>query len=237
MGKYVVFNRNCFLKMKDFSRLASLTLQAVTYIVKVVVSKNGARQTRFYYTPLTGSIIMAYRFVPFPMTLDDIKGHSPVAGLNQRQIDEHLCDILHGFNWHGASRGPSAIAELLVITENGASNPQTRSERHLLSLISILHTVLHKKFTHCFAYLGHASCMNRFYNLGKMLMTQYPSCCQIRKNGLHAVTRDLFFSEKLLDMQQMVSHKLDRMTNIKSTWEQKLTFARVIKQEASDGTG
>jgi len=45
------------------------------------------------------------------------------------------------------------------------------------------------------------------------------------------------FSEKLLDMQQMVSHKLDRMTNIKSSWEQKLTFARVIKQEASDGTG
>ena len=29
------------------------------------------------------------------------------------QFDEHLCDIQHGFNWHGASRGPSAIAELL----------------------------------------------------------------------------------------------------------------------------
>ena len=30
------------------------------------------------------------------------------------QFDEHLCDISHGFNWHGASRGLSAIAELLV---------------------------------------------------------------------------------------------------------------------------
>ena len=80
--------------------------------------------------------------------------------------------------------------------------------------------------------------MNRFYNLGKMLMTQYPSCCQIRKNGLHAVTRNLFFfSDKLLDMQQMVSHELDRMTNRKSTWEQKLTFVRVMKQKASDGPG
>jgi len=30
------------------------------------------------------------------------------------QFDEHLCDIQHGFNCHGASRGPSAIAALLV---------------------------------------------------------------------------------------------------------------------------
>ena len=33
----VVVNCNCFLKMKDFSRLGAL--QAVTYTVKVVVSK------------------------------------------------------------------------------------------------------------------------------------------------------------------------------------------------------
>jgi len=46
-----------------------------------------------------------------------------------------------------------------------------------------------------------------------------------------------FFSDKLLDMQQMVSHELDRMTNRKSTWEQKLTFVRVMKQKASDGPG
>ena len=26
-----------------------------------------------------------------------------------------MCDISHSFNWHGVSRGPSAIAELLVL--------------------------------------------------------------------------------------------------------------------------
>jgi len=29
-------------------------------------------------------------------------------------VSEHLCDISHGFNWHNASCGPLAIAELLV---------------------------------------------------------------------------------------------------------------------------
>jgi len=33
----MVFNRNCFSKMKDFSRLGAI--QAVTYTVKVVVSE------------------------------------------------------------------------------------------------------------------------------------------------------------------------------------------------------
>jgi len=33
------------------------------------------------------------------------------------QFDDHLCDIKHGFNGHGASRGlwESVISELLVI--------------------------------------------------------------------------------------------------------------------------
>ena len=38
----VVFNRNCFPKVTDFSRLGAL--QAATYnTIKVVASKNGAR--------------------------------------------------------------------------------------------------------------------------------------------------------------------------------------------------
>ena len=32
------------------------------------------------------------------------------------QFDEYLCHISHGFNSHGAARGPSAIAELLAMT-------------------------------------------------------------------------------------------------------------------------
>ena len=30
------------------------------------------------------------------------------------QFDEHLSDVLHGFYWHGASRGPLAIAQFVV---------------------------------------------------------------------------------------------------------------------------
>jgi len=36
---------------------------------------------------------MAYLFVPFPVTLDDLEGHSPNAGLIKMQFDKHLCDI------------------------------------------------------------------------------------------------------------------------------------------------
>jgi len=36
---------------------------------------------------------MAYQFVPFPMTFNDLEGHSPVAGLINGRFDEHLCDI------------------------------------------------------------------------------------------------------------------------------------------------
>jgi len=35
---------------------------------------------------------------------------------DQMQLDKHSCDISHGgFNWHGASRGPSAMSQLLVV--------------------------------------------------------------------------------------------------------------------------
>jgi len=59
---------------------------------------------------------MAYRFVPFPTTLNDLESHSPVDRAFQVQFDEHLCDILQSFNRHGVSRGhsASAIAEFLV---------------------------------------------------------------------------------------------------------------------------
>jgi len=71
----VVFNRNCFPKLKDFSRLDAL--QAVTYTVKVAVSK----KWHAIDTLLLHITNMAYLFVPFPMTLDDLEGHSPNAGL------------------------------------------------------------------------------------------------------------------------------------------------------------
>ena len=72
----MVFNSNCFPKMNNFSWLHSL--QAVTYSVKVVVSKKQCETD----TSLHGKYHMAYRFMTFPMTLQlhDLEDHSPVAG-------------------------------------------------------------------------------------------------------------------------------------------------------------
>jgi len=64
----MVFNRKCFPKMTDFSRLGAL--QAVTREIDLLLLHTTNRK---YY--------MAYLFVPFPVTLDDLEGHSHNAGL------------------------------------------------------------------------------------------------------------------------------------------------------------
>jgi len=104
------FNRNCLPKMKDFSMLG--LLQALTYTVKVVVSEKLCK-TDTLYTPLVPfgqSICAIFNDLEWPWMSFDC------CSVCQMQYDEHLCDISHGFNWHGASRGPSAIAELLVLS-------------------------------------------------------------------------------------------------------------------------
>ena len=75
----MVFNRNCFPKMTDFSWLGAL--QAVTYTLKVVVSKKWHEIDTLLLHTTNKKYHMAYLFVPFPMTLDDPEGHSPNAGL------------------------------------------------------------------------------------------------------------------------------------------------------------
>jgi len=40
---------------------------------------------------------MAYQMAAMAVTLNDLEGHSPVAGLFMQSV-EHLCSILHGFN-------------------------------------------------------------------------------------------------------------------------------------------
>ena len=75
----IVFNRNCFPKMTDFSRLGAL--QAVTYTVKVVVSKKWREIYTLLLHATNRKYHMVYLFVPFPMTLDDLEGHSLNAGL------------------------------------------------------------------------------------------------------------------------------------------------------------
>jgi len=75
---FMVFNRNCFSKMKVFSRLGA---QAVTYTIKVVVSKKRCEIDTLLLYITNRKYHMAYLFVPFPVTLDDLKGHSTNVGL------------------------------------------------------------------------------------------------------------------------------------------------------------
>jgi len=75
----VILNRNCFPKMKDFSRCGAL--QAITYTSKVVVSKKWREIDTLLLQTTNRKYHMAYLFVPSPMTLDDLEGHSPNAGL------------------------------------------------------------------------------------------------------------------------------------------------------------
>ena len=59
------------------------SLQAVTYTVKVVVSKKWRETDTLLLHTTNRKYHMAYLFVPFPMTLelDDFEGHSTIAGL------------------------------------------------------------------------------------------------------------------------------------------------------------
>ena len=94
-------------------------LQAVTYTLKVVVSKKWCKIDTLLLHTTNRKYHMAYRFVPVSMTLVNLERHLPVAGLiNSMQFNERLCDFLHGFNWDGTSRGPSAIVERLVYLSN-----------------------------------------------------------------------------------------------------------------------
>jgi len=76
----MVINRNCSPKMTDFSRLGTL---AVTYSLKVVVSKKWREIDTLLLHTTNRKYHMAYLFVPFPMTLNDLEGHLPNAGLIQ----------------------------------------------------------------------------------------------------------------------------------------------------------
>ena len=82
----MVFSRNCFPKMTDFSRLDAL--QAVTYTLKVVVAKKWRELDTLLLHATNGKYHMAYLFVPFSMTLDDLEGHSPNA--IRRTFVQHL---------------------------------------------------------------------------------------------------------------------------------------------------
>ena len=55
--------------------------QAVTYIVKTVVSRKSCKIDTLLLYATNRNYCMPYQFVLFPMTLDDLGGHSRNAGL------------------------------------------------------------------------------------------------------------------------------------------------------------
>ena len=65
--------------MEDFSQLGAI--QAVMYTAKVVVSKNSREIDTLLLHTTNRKYHIAYLFVPFPMTLDDVESHLSVAGL------------------------------------------------------------------------------------------------------------------------------------------------------------
>jgi len=92
---YIVFNRSYFPKMTDFSRLGPLL--ALMYTVKVVASKKWCKIDTSILQTTNRKYHVAYRFVPFPVTLDDPAGHSPVAGVfkcNLTNICATFCTVL-----------------------------------------------------------------------------------------------------------------------------------------------
>jgi len=93
-------------KLKDFSRSQAVTY-TVTYTVKVVISRKCV-----HVWDVLLQTTMAYHTAPFPRTLSDLKV------IYQRvQIwwfFVQMCSSWQDFNWHSASRDPSAMTELLV---------------------------------------------------------------------------------------------------------------------------
>jgi len=76
----IVFNSNCFPKMKDFSR--SGELQACSHVHRKSGSmKKWCKIDTLILHTTNRKHHMAYVFVSFPMTLDDLESHSRDAGL------------------------------------------------------------------------------------------------------------------------------------------------------------
>jgi len=92
----VVFNRNCFSENERHSRVQPPPLEAVTYTVKLVVLKKWCKIDMMLLRTTNRKYHMAYQFVPFPVTLDDLEGHLHVAGLikcNLTNICATFCTV------------------------------------------------------------------------------------------------------------------------------------------------
>ena len=107
---HVACNFNFFSKTEDFS----MTLQPVTYTVNVVISRKRCQMeslllqttNRKWYVGLSNR-----------GNSDDVESQSRSFLLKAFQMwfFVQLGSNWQGFNWHSASRVPSAVAELLVL--------------------------------------------------------------------------------------------------------------------------
>ena len=66
------------------------------------------------YCTYTRPSYVAYRMTPVLVTLNDLEGHSPVAGLYVQSV-EHLCSILPVFNWQRARAVPQRQLGFLLV--------------------------------------------------------------------------------------------------------------------------
>jgi len=77
-----VFNRDCFFFKNERLFKVRRPRQAVMHRITGRIKEMAHSQKFCYYIPLIGSII-AYLFVPFPMTFENLEGHSPNAWLTK----------------------------------------------------------------------------------------------------------------------------------------------------------
>jgi len=97
-----------FANITAFSRLG--ILQAVTYTVKVVVQNKWREIDTLLLHSTNRKYHIAYLFVPVPMNLDDLEGHSPNARatnicatfstvLTDTRVARSLCDSRASCSW------------------------------------------------------------------------------------------------------------------------------------------
>ena len=97
------------------------------------------------------------------------------------QFDENVCDIQHSFNCHGSSRGPSAIAELLVDPVSGneeqrSSENAARCHFKTTRIGQLLPITKQKKNERKFTTKAG---LHRLRNVGKNLFGSYDCSCTL----------------------------------------------------------
>ena len=105
---HVACNFNCRMETEGLLKVTG----SLTYIAKVVICRKRCKITMLLLQTTNRKWHTAYQIAPFSMTLSDFKVIHVLCA---------LCSSWQDFNWHSASRGPSAIADLLVTQCDGVT--------------------------------------------------------------------------------------------------------------------